>query len=130
LYTKNVVNELKFLLVTHTTCFSIRFDNYKILKSDFHTDQVLDRLVIHVLDKISETCWGMNTSSEAYLLRFATPTQTQFSDAHNHNYGPFGTTTCGVSGLLENQIIERVGAFGTFMDRNMITTFKLVIKLG
>jgi hypothetical protein len=25
LYMKNVVNELNFLLVTHTTCFDIRF---------------------------------------------------------------------------------------------------------
>jgi hypothetical protein len=46
LYTKNVDNELRFLLVTHTTCFNIRFDRYEFLKSGFNTDQVLDRLVI------------------------------------------------------------------------------------
>jgi hypothetical protein len=31
-YTKNVTNELSFLLVTHTTCFNIRFGRYNILK--------------------------------------------------------------------------------------------------
>jgi hypothetical protein len=29
LYTKNAVNELIFLLVTHTTSFDIRFDHYE-----------------------------------------------------------------------------------------------------
>jgi hypothetical protein len=47
LYMKNVANELCFLLVTHTTYFDIRF-GYEFLKEDFHTNQVLDRPVIHV----------------------------------------------------------------------------------
>jgi hypothetical protein len=46
LYTKKVFNELNFLLVTHMTCFDIRFDRYEFLKSGFNTDQVLDTLVI------------------------------------------------------------------------------------
>jgi hypothetical protein len=33
LYTKYVINELSFLLVTHTTCFDIWFGSYGILKS-------------------------------------------------------------------------------------------------
>jgi hypothetical protein len=49
LYTKNVVNELSFPLVTHTTCFDIRFGRYGFLKSGDSADQVLDRLGIHVL---------------------------------------------------------------------------------
>jgi hypothetical protein len=35
LYTKNVVNELSFLLVTHTTCFDIQFGRYGVLKSGY-----------------------------------------------------------------------------------------------
>jgi hypothetical protein len=46
LYMKNVINDLRFLLVTHTTCFDIRFDRYGFLKSSFNTDQVLDILGI------------------------------------------------------------------------------------
>jgi hypothetical protein len=48
-YTKDVVNELSFLLVTHTTYFDIRFGRYKFWKSGFNTDLVLDRLGIHAL---------------------------------------------------------------------------------
>jgi hypothetical protein len=49
---KNVVNELNFLPVTHMTYFDIQFGCYEFLKSDFRTDQVLDRLVIHVLGQV------------------------------------------------------------------------------
>jgi hypothetical protein len=49
LYTKDVVNELSFLLVTHTTCFDIWFGRYGFLKSGFSAGQILDRLGIHVL---------------------------------------------------------------------------------
>jgi hypothetical protein len=52
LYTKNVVNELSFLLVTHMTYFGIRFGCYEFFKADFHTDQVLDRPVIQVLGQV------------------------------------------------------------------------------
>jgi hypothetical protein len=46
-YMKNVTNELSFLLVTHTTCFSIWFGRYGILNSGsicgrFWTDWVYD----------------------------------------------------------------------------------------
>jgi hypothetical protein len=66
----------------------------------------MDRLVIQengqVLGhKICKTCWGLNMDSEGHLLRFLTPTRTHVSDTHNHSYGHFSTTTCGVSGLLE-----------------------------
>jgi hypothetical protein len=49
LYTNNVVNEHSFLLVTHMTCFDIRFSRYRFLKSGFSARQILDRLVIQVL---------------------------------------------------------------------------------
>jgi hypothetical protein len=49
LYTKNVFNKLDFLLVTHMTCFDIRFGRYEFLKSGFSADQVLDKLGIQVL---------------------------------------------------------------------------------
>jgi hypothetical protein len=72
---------------------------------------------------MGETCWGLNTISEDHFLSFPTPTQAHVSDAHNHGYGYFSTATCGVSGLLKNRIIERVGAFGTIMDNGKIMTF-------
>jgi hypothetical protein len=48
LHTKNAVNELNFLLVTHTTYFNIRFGSYGFLKSGyaaelFCTDWTLER---------------------------------------------------------------------------------------
>jgi hypothetical protein len=49
---KNVINELRFLPVTHTTYFNIWFGCYKFFKSDFHTDQVLDRPVIQVIGQV------------------------------------------------------------------------------
>jgi hypothetical protein len=98
LYTKNVVNELNFLLVTHTTCFDIRFDRDEFLKLGFSVGQILNRLVYRCLvrflgQKMGETCWGVNTRSEAHLLSFLMHTQTH------------------------------VGAFGTVMDSGKIMTF-------
>jgi hypothetical protein len=98
------------------------------LNSGFNTDQVLDRLVIQVIGqvlghKMGETCWDLNTRSEAHLLSFLMSTQTHVFGAHNHGYGHFGTATCGVSGLLKNWIIEQVGAFGTVMDSGKIMIF-------
>jgi hypothetical protein len=52
LYTKNVTNKLRFLLVTHTTCFDIRFGRYGILKSGFSSGQILDRQGIQVLGQV------------------------------------------------------------------------------
>jgi hypothetical protein len=43
-YTKNVVNEISFLLVTHMSCFDIWFGRYRIFKSGFSSEQILDRL--------------------------------------------------------------------------------------
>jgi hypothetical protein len=51
-YMKNVVNELRFLMVTHTTYFDIRFVRYGILKSGFNAGQILDRLGIQVLGHV------------------------------------------------------------------------------
>jgi hypothetical protein len=44
LHTKNVTNELSFLLVTHTTHLDIRFGCYGNLKSYFSSGHVMDRL--------------------------------------------------------------------------------------
>jgi hypothetical protein len=52
LYTKTVINEIVFLLVTHMTCFDIRFGRYRFLKSGFNTGQILDRLGIQVLGQV------------------------------------------------------------------------------
>jgi hypothetical protein len=43
-YTKNVANELSFLLVTHMTRFDIRFGRYGALNIGFSSGQVTDRL--------------------------------------------------------------------------------------
>jgi hypothetical protein len=51
-YMKDVTSELSFLLVTHTTCFDIRFARYRFLNSGFSARQILDSLVIHVLDQV------------------------------------------------------------------------------
>jgi hypothetical protein len=49
---KNVINELSFLLVTHTTCFDIWFGPYGILKSDLSAGQILDRQGLQVLGQV------------------------------------------------------------------------------
>jgi hypothetical protein len=49
MFTKNVVNELRFLLVSHTTYFDTRFGHYGFLKSGFSSDNNLDRLGIQLL---------------------------------------------------------------------------------
>jgi hypothetical protein len=128
LYMKNVANKLSFRPVTHTSCFNIRFDRYGFLKSGFNTDLILDSLAYRCLvrfsgQKMGETCWGLNTKSEAHLLRFPTPIETHVSDADSHVHGHFVTATCGVSGLLKNRVIERIGAFGSVTDIGNITTF-------
>jgi hypothetical protein len=59
---KNVMNELRFPLIAHTTYFNILFDRYGFLKSGFNSDLVLDRLAYRCLvwflgHKMGETCW-------------------------------------------------------------------------
>jgi hypothetical protein len=44
LHTKNAVNKHSFLLVTHTTCFDIRFGSNGLLMSGYSAGQILDRL--------------------------------------------------------------------------------------
>jgi hypothetical protein len=43
-HTKNVTNELSFLLVTHMTDFGIRFSRYGNLKLCFSSGHAMDRL--------------------------------------------------------------------------------------
>jgi hypothetical protein len=52
LYMKNVANKLRFLLVTHMSCFDIGFGCYGILKSGFSAGPILDRLGIQVLGQV------------------------------------------------------------------------------
>jgi hypothetical protein len=66
---KNVPNKISFPLVTHMTCFDIRFCRYGILKLGSSSGQILDRLGIQVLDLVlghnmSESRCGLNKSSE------------------------------------------------------------------
>jgi hypothetical protein len=95
-YMKNVTNELRFLVVTHTTCFDIRFGRYDILKSGFSSGQILDRLGVQVLDQVfwpkdSETPWDLNTSSEVNKLSFPMPSQTHVFDNCSNGYGRLST---------------------------------------
>jgi hypothetical protein len=50
--TKVVIDELRFLLVTHTTYFDGRFDSFKILKSEQGVENFLDRLDIPTNDQV------------------------------------------------------------------------------
>jgi hypothetical protein len=44
-YTKNVVNELSLLSVTHMTRFDIWFGHYGLLNSGYSAELILDRLM-------------------------------------------------------------------------------------
>jgi hypothetical protein len=79
---------------------------------------------------MGETCWGLHTRSEDHLLNFLTPTQTHVSDAHIHGYGHLGTATCGVSGLLEIQVIEWVEVLAQLRTAIRLELSSLIIKLG
>jgi hypothetical protein len=52
LYTKNVVNELSFSLVTHTAHLDTWLGHYGFLKSGYGADHNLDRLDIQVLGQV------------------------------------------------------------------------------
>jgi hypothetical protein len=55
LNTKVAVNEISFLLVTHTVYSDARFDSYKILKSRQCVGNFLDRLGRLVNDQVLKT---------------------------------------------------------------------------
>jgi hypothetical protein len=48
---RNIINELSFPLVTHTTCFDTWFGCYGYLKSGYRAGQIPGRLDIQVLDQ-------------------------------------------------------------------------------
>jgi hypothetical protein len=96
----------------------------------FWTDWLYRCLVRFLGLKMGETCRGLHTRSEDHLLSFLMPTQTHISDAHNHSYGPFGTATCEVSGLLEIRVIEWVEVLTQLRPAIRLELSSLVIKLG
>jgi hypothetical protein len=49
---ENAINELRFLLVTHTAYFDTRFGRYGPLKLGYGADQVLDRLDMQVMHQV------------------------------------------------------------------------------
>jgi sorbitol-specific phosphotransferase system component IIA len=96
-YTKNVTNELSFLLVAHTTCFDIRFHCYVILKSGSISGQILDRLGHKCLIRFlghneGEICWSLNTKTVCNQLSFLTPTQIHIFYNRSNSYGCLSTT--------------------------------------
>jgi hypothetical protein len=52
LYTKDVANEISFLLITHMTYSDARFDSYRILKPGPGAEDFLDRLDIPMNDQV------------------------------------------------------------------------------
>jgi hypothetical protein len=52
LYTKNVVNKLSFLLVTHMTCFSTWFDRYEFFEVRIQCWTDSGQTGIHVLGQV------------------------------------------------------------------------------
>jgi hypothetical protein len=83
LYTKNVSNEVIFLLVTHTTCFNIRFGRYGILISGSSSGQILDGLGIHVLGQVFGPQRGRNMLGfEHKIWRKATQLSDAYSSTH------------------------------------------------
>jgi hypothetical protein len=52
LYTKVVIDKLRFSLVTHMTYSDARFDRYRILKSGQGAENFLDRLDIPTNDQV------------------------------------------------------------------------------
>jgi hypothetical protein len=95
-YMNNIVIELRFLLVTHTTCFDLWFSRYRILNQV----SVLDRFLIDWVYclvrflgyKMGEPCWGLNTKCGGNKLRFPTPTQTHVFDNRSNGYSHLSTT--------------------------------------
>jgi hypothetical protein len=57
------------------------------------------------------------------------PTQGHISSTHSHGYSRFGTATCGVSGLLQKRVNERIEILGTITDCGEIITFDLLLSL-
>jgi hypothetical protein len=78
---------------------------------------------------MGETCRSLHTRSEGHLLSFPTRTQTLVFDTHSHGYGHFSTATCGVSGLRENQDIERVEVLARLWTVIRLELSSLIIKL-
>jgi hypothetical protein len=135
LNTTKLGNSPIFLTITHATSFDIQFSRYGFLKSGFSAGQILDRLVYRCLvrflgQKMSETCWGLNIISESHLLSFPMPTQTHVFDAYSYGYGHFGTTMCGVSGLLKIGLSNGLEPLARLWTAVRLRLFKLVIKLG
>jgi hypothetical protein len=96
LHMKNPVDELRFPLVTHTAYYDTRLGSYGLLNSIYGADQILNRLGIKVTDQVlgrekHETCWALNTSSEANMVHFRTPTHRQDFGNHSNGYGLLNT---------------------------------------
>jgi hypothetical protein len=96
----------------------------------FWTHWLYRCLVRFLQHKMVETCWGLNTRSEAHFLSFPTPTQTNISNTHSHSYGHFRTAACGVSGLLKIRLSNGLEPLARLRTTVRLWLFKLVIKLG
>jgi hypothetical protein len=64
LYTKSTINELSFLMVTHTTYFSRPFDRYEFLNSGFSVGQT----GIEVLGQVFGPQDGLNFPGSTYNI--------------------------------------------------------------
>jgi hypothetical protein len=80
-YTKDVSNELSFLLVTHMSCFDIRFGRYGLLKSGFSARQILDSLGIQVIGQVFGAQDGCDLLGSGYNFQRKLR---QLSDTSSH----------------------------------------------
>jgi hypothetical protein len=112
---KVAVNELSFLLLTHTVYSDAWVDSYGVFKTGQGADHFLGRLDIQSNDPVwdrtkHKSCWGLNTDSVGHLLMFSTPTHTHVFDTHSHGYDHFSTATCGVRWVAGNWVNKGVEA--------------------
>jgi hypothetical protein len=117
-YTKDVVNELSFLLVTHTTYFDIRFGRYKFWKSGFNTDLVLDRLGIHALGQAFGPQDGWNLLGSEYTIwRLLSQLSNAYSshDFDDHHNGYSHSTTALMRSVSGSPEIRFFNGFETWI---------------
>jgi hypothetical protein len=90
------LQRLSFLLVTHMTCFDIRFGCYGILKLGSSFGQILDRMdrgveFSSLRPKKRESWRGLITDSVGHLLILSTPTQSHNFTNHSNGYDCLST---------------------------------------
>jgi hypothetical protein len=130
LYTKNVINELSFPLVTHTAYFDTRFGSYGFSKSGYSAGQIEQRSEILGLGpKMSESWRGLITYFASSLLSFSTPTHTHDFNNHSNGYGYFNDSARAELADCQKLSLQRSETQKQFRNLARIMIFKFVILL-